>query len=82
MIIIYLYAFPGGDYNSEKSGALCPLFLGYFEDTHFKAPHYQSVVPMRNSNVLRTIKSNDGFDVAMEFGFPETTTSTGQINTL
>ena len=64
-------------FNSEKSGALCPLFLGYFEDTHFKSPHYQSVVPTGNSNVLKTIKSNDGFDVAKEFGFPESSVSTG-----
>ena len=44
------YSFKGGGYNNEVSGTLCPLFLGYFEDSHFRSPHYQSVVPVRDSS--------------------------------
>ena len=60
------YSFKGGGYNNEVSGTLCPLFLGYFEDSHFRSPHYQSVVPVRDNSVLQTVVENDGFDVAKE----------------
>ena len=42
--------------------------MGYFEDSHFMAPHYQSVVPVRDGSVLRMVRENDGLDVAMEIG--------------
>ena len=52
-----------GGYNNEVSGSLCPLFMGYFEDSHFMAPHYQSVVPVRDGSVLRMVR------VAKEINF-------------
>ena len=42
--------------------------MGYFEDSHFMAPHLQSVVPVRDGSVLRMVRENDGLDVAMEIG--------------
>ena len=63
------YLFPGGGYNSEESGSECPLFLGYYEESHFLAPHYQSVVPTRDNTVLEMIRENDGYDVARQLGF-------------
>ena len=61
--------FVGGGYNNEESGSSCPLFLGYYEDSYFIAPHYQSVVPTRDSSVLKMMRENDGYDVARELGF-------------
>jgi hypothetical protein len=37
-----------------------PLFLGYYEESHFPAPHYQSIVPFRNNNILKFITENGG----------------------
>ena len=54
---------------NEKSGTLCPLFLGYYEDSHVQEPHYQSVVPTRDSSVLQLIRENDGYNVALDLGF-------------
>ena len=33
------------------------------------SPHYQSVVPTRDSTVLEMIRENDGYDVARKLGF-------------
>ena len=65
---LIFFSLSGGGYNNEVSGSLCPLFIGYFEDSHFMAPHYQSVVPVRDGSVLRMVPENDGLDVAMEIG--------------
>ena len=65
----YQDLFPGGGYNNHESGSSCPLFLGYYEESHFLAPHYQSVVPTRDSSVLKMLKENDGYDVARGLGF-------------
>ena len=61
--------FLGGGYNNQESGSSCPLFLGYYEESHFLAPHYQSVVPTRDSSVLKMMRENDGYDVARGLGF-------------
>ena len=61
--------FIGGGFNNEESGSSCPLFLGYFEESHFLAPHYQSVVPTRDSSVLKAMRENDGYDVARGLGY-------------
>ena len=61
----------GGGYNNEDSGSLCPLFLGYYEDSHFRSPHYQSVVLTRQSSVLQTIRDNDGYDVGKRLRFSQ-----------
>ena len=68
----------GGEYNNEKSGSESPLFLGYFEESHFLAPHYQSVVPMRDGSVLQTIRQNDGYDVAWMLALPRLPFESGQ----
>ena len=67
---LFLYISPpGGGYNNQESGKECPLFLGYYEESHFMSPHYQSVVPTRDSTVLEMIRENDGYDVARKLGF-------------
>ena len=48
---------------SEKSGSMCPMFLGYYEESHYRAPHYQSVVPIKMNSILQSILDNEGFDV-------------------
>ena len=58
----------GGGLDNEKSGSLCPLFLGYYEESHFLSPHYQSVVPVRDNTVLEMVLNNDGYDVSKELG--------------
>ena len=65
-------------YNDEKSGSECPFFLGYHEDSHFAAPHYQSILPTRDSSVLKLIRENDGYDVAMELNMPKISALSGQ----
>ena len=69
----------GGDISNEDSGSECPLFLGYFEDSHFASPHYQSILPTRDSSVLKTVRENDGFDVALAFQFSKIDSDSGQF---
>lgn len=37
-----------------------PLFLGYYEESHYASPHYQSILPYKDSSVLRFIADNGG----------------------
>ena len=61
--------------KDDQPSPSCPLFVGYFEDTHFLGPHYQSVVPLRQGVVLDTIVEHGGFNVPLHFGFAETSCS-------
>jgi hypothetical protein len=47
---------------------LPPLFVGYFEESHYLAPHYQSIVPFKNNAILRFITENGGSAVADNLG--------------
>ena len=49
-----------------------PFFLGYFEDSHFACPHYQSLVPNQQGPILTSMKENGGCDVAAMLGFDST----------
>ena len=46
--------------RAEKRTSSEPLYLFYFSDTEFKNPHYQSVRPATEYNILRSIRSQDG----------------------
>ena len=54
--------------------------MGYFEATHFKSPHYQSVIPIKDNSVLRMIRNNEGYDVAKELTLSETSICTGMYD--
>ena len=47
-----LYLTISGDENAPSQ--LPPLFLGYYEETHFAAPHYQSIVPFQQYTPLKS----------------------------
>ena len=63
----------------EKSGDLCPLFLGFYEESQFRAPHYQSVVPSRMNSVLRAIRDNEGFDLRNKIELPGQSKSSDEL---
>ena len=44
-----------------------PLFLGYYEESHYLSPHYQSIVPFRDNDILKYIVENGGSAVASKF---------------
>ena len=52
----------------EAPSAKMPFWLGYFEDSQFFDPHYQSVVPFENGPILTSLKENGGCDVAEMLG--------------
>ena len=56
--------------NPAVPGQRLPIFLGYFEETHFKVGHYQSVLPTKNNAVLDMIVKYGGFNVASALGLP------------
>ena len=60
----------GGGLNSDVPGENLPIFLGLFEETKFRVPHYQSVIPTRDSEILREILRYGGRDVARELNLP------------
>ena len=35
----------------------------YFEEDYYQAGHFQSIVPTRENEILRSIKQRGGFDV-------------------
>ena len=45
--------------RAEKRTSSEPLYLFYFSDSEFKNPHYQSVRPATEDNILRSL-SQDG----------------------
>ena len=49
-----------------------PFFLGYFEDSDYAGPHYQSVVPLQQGPILTSLKENGGCDVEEMLGFEKT----------
>ena len=49
--------------NSSILYNCCHTSIGYYEESHYAKGHFQSVVPIRNSPVLDTILSHEGFDV-------------------
>ena len=68
----------GGELLSETAGPKCPLFLGnvlfsssslylydsaFYEESVYKAGHYQSIFPITDNWTLRDIKRLGGFDV-------------------
>ena len=57
-----------GGANDVPAGT-CPLFLGYFEESHYEGAHYQSIVPVKDGSILRIVRENFGFDVAAHFEF-------------
>lgn len=61
--------------KDDQPSPSCPLFVGYFEESHFLGPHYQSVVPLRQGVVLNTIVRHGGFNGALHFEFAETSCS-------
>ena len=50
--------------DNPKPSPLVPVFLLFFEESVYMQGHYQSVTPVRNSEVLRTILTFGGCDVA------------------
>ena len=52
------------------------FIVGYYEDSHYQSPHYQSVTPYRDSTTLRSILDNGGFDVVSFLELP------GQLHTV
>ena len=69
----------GGTFMMEESedggrrdvGINAPVFLAYFEETHFNGGgHYQAIEPFRNSNVLEDVKDRFGHDVAQIMSLP------------
>ena len=80
----------GGGVGSERHGPNCPIFLGFFEPSVYgeNGGHYQSIVPVRNNDVLKSVLDDGGFDVAGYLNFEtvdedevtleETSTSTFQ----
>ena len=46
--------------RTEKRTTSEPLYLFYFSDTEFKSPHYQSVRPATENNILRSLRCQDG----------------------
>ena len=71
MVLYYSFLLHLGGSDDQPSFT-CPLFLGYFEESFFLGPHYQSVVPTRSGTVLDTIKELGGFNVCGHFGYSET----------
>ena len=67
----------GGEFLSETAGPKCPLFFGnvlfiwylqhsfsaFYEESVYKAGHYQSIFPITDNWTLRDIKRLGGFDV-------------------
>ena len=49
---------------TEAPTTKIPFFLGYFEDSHFSGPHYQSVVPLQQGLILTSLRENGECDVA------------------
>lgn len=37
-----------------------PLFMGYYEESHYAAPHYQSIVPFKHNDILQYMADNGG----------------------
>jgi hypothetical protein len=58
-------SFSGGSDNSPAVSH--PLFLGYYEESHYISPHYQSIVPFRDNDILKYIIENGGSAVANKF---------------
>ena len=46
--------------KSENRTSSEPIYLFYFSDTDFKSPHYQSVRPATEDNILRSLRCQDG----------------------
>ena len=58
--------------QTEAPSTKLPFFLGYFEDSHFACPHYQSLVPYQQGPILRSLKENGGCDVSAMLGLEST----------
>ena len=54
---------------SDTPAELPPLFLGYYEESHYPAPHYQSIVPFSHNAVLKDGVDNGGAKVAEVLAF-------------
>ena len=55
--------------QAEAPSKKMPFFLGYFEDSDYACPHYQSVVPQQQGPILTSLRENGGCDVAAMLGF-------------
>ena len=69
------------NYSGGSNGAPAsqmPLFLGYFEETHYGSPHYQSIVPFKSNAILEFIVANGGY-CAQEY---QSTDLTGNVLTV
>ena len=62
IIIILAHSFDLGGTNGAPAASV-PLFLGYYEESHYIAPHYQSIVPLCNNAILQFIVDNGGLAV-------------------
>ena len=52
--------------RAEKRTSSEPLYLFYFSDSEFKNPHYQSVRPATEDNILPSLRSQDGSSSLLE----------------
>ena len=62
----------GGTFLTEEVGVNIPVFLAYFEETHFNGGgHYQAIEPVRSSAMLEDVKTRFGHDVAQTMSLPD-----------
>ena len=90
---LYNWIFGGGQLGDGVPANACPLFLSintqishclhfisvYFEEGYYRAGHFQSIIPFRNSEILESIKQEGGFDVAEFLDFED---NHGEFNTV
>ena len=55
---------------SISTAILLSTIAGYFEEHHHAAGHFQSVTPVRDSDILRDFKMHGGVDVAEMLRLP------------
>ena len=75
----YQIVYGGG---REKHGTNFPFFLYYMEESHFSSPHYQSVIPKYDNDILRHFLKSGGYDVSAALSLPEQPTGDGDVDVL
>ena len=56
----------------EEVGVNVPIFLAYYEETHFNGGgHYQAIEPVQSSAMLEDVRTRFGHDVAWTLFLPD-----------
>ena len=68
--------------QTEAPSTKLPFFLGYFEDSHFACPYYQSFVPYQQGPILTSMKENGGCDVTAILGIDSTVSEQVKVTSI